>query len=109
MTVHHHHHLLLLLLVAATATLPSSFAYTSKNNNNNNNPSKPTMRAWTCHGTTQRDLVDRLRQANIVKSSVVKSVMERVDRANYVPDSPYVDAPQTIGMGQVRHTRRHYY
>jgi protein-L-isoaspartate(D-aspartate) O-methyltransferase len=79
------------------ATLPCAFAYNSNNsiNNNSNN-----MRAWTCHGTNQRDLVDRLRQANIVQSHVVRLVMEQVDRANYVPTDAYADAPQTIGLGQ---------
>lgn len=58
------------------------------------------MRAWTCHGRNQRDLVDRLCQAGIVKTPKVKQVLEAVDRANYVPKNPYMDAPQAIGLGQ---------
>ena len=58
------------------------------------------MKAWTCHGRTQRDLVDRLRQAGIVKTDAVQKVLEWVDRANYTPKDPYMDAPQGIGLGQ---------
>lgn len=63
-------------------------------------PPGPVMRAWTCHGRTQAELVDRLTQANIVQSPLVQSVMQAVDRANYVPNDPYMDAPQAIGQGQ---------
>lgn len=58
------------------------------------------MRAWTCHGINQRDLVDRLRQASIVQTPAVQKVMESIDRANYIPMNPYMDAPQGIGFGQ---------
>ena len=58
------------------------------------------MRAWTCHGRNQKDLVDRLCQAKIVKTEAVRKVLEMVDRGNYVPEYPYMDAPQGIGMGQ---------
>jgi protein-L-isoaspartate(D-aspartate) O-methyltransferase len=64
------------------------------------------MRAWHCHGRNQRDLVDRLAQAGIAKSEAVKEVLRLVDRRNYVhPDSSstdlaYMDAPQSIGLGQ---------
>lgn len=78
--------LLLLLLFASTSTAFKD----------NSNP----MRAWTCHGRNQKDLVDRLRQANIVKSEAVRKVLELVDRGNYVPQNPYMDAPQGIGMDQ---------
>jgi protein-L-isoaspartate(D-aspartate) O-methyltransferase len=58
------------------------------------------MKAWNCHGRNQWDLVDRLRQAKIVQTPAVRKVMERVDRANYTPNNPYMDAPQGIGLGQ---------
>ena len=45
-------------------------------------------------------MVDRLYQANIIKSPAVRAVMEQVDRANYVYTTPYRDEPQTIGLGQ---------
>lgn len=66
--------------------------------NYNNNNSE--MRAWTCHGRNQRDLVDRLMQAGIVQTPAVKRVLEVVDRANFIPKNPYMDAPQGIGLGQ---------
>lgn len=76
------------------------------------------MRAWHCHGRNQRELVDRLNQAGIVRSPQVKEVMQQVDRQYYVSlieendprhrpantgsaaPSPYLDAPQAIGLGQ---------
>ena len=58
------------------------------------------MKAWTCHGRNQQDLVDRLRQATLVRTPAVQKVMEWVDRANYTPHNPYMDAPQVIGLGQ---------
>lgn len=58
------------------------------------------MRAWTCHGRNQRDLVDRMVQAGIVQTPAVQQVLEQVDRKNYVRRSPYMDTPQGIGMGQ---------
>jgi protein-L-isoaspartate(D-aspartate) O-methyltransferase len=64
--------------------------------NQNQNP----MRAWTCHGRNQRDLVDRLRQAGIVQTPAVQSVLEVVDRSNYIGTNPYMDAPQSLGLGQ---------
>jgi protein-L-isoaspartate(D-aspartate) O-methyltransferase len=45
-------------------------------------------------------MVDRLRQAGIVRSDAVRRVMSQVDRARYVPHHPYQDAPQSIGLGQ---------
>jgi protein-L-isoaspartate(D-aspartate) O-methyltransferase len=83
---------LLLLLIK----LPSYFAFENPRNTSNNQK----MRAWTCHGRNQRDLVDRLVQAGIVQTPAVQQVMEQVDRKNYVPKNPYMDAPQGIGLGQ---------
>jgi len=72
-----------------------------KNQPKNNN----IMRAWTCHGRNQRDLVDRMMQAKIVRTDSVRDVLYQVDRQNYAPPSqerasPYMDAPQPIGLGQ---------
>jgi protein-L-isoaspartate(D-aspartate) O-methyltransferase len=61
---------------------------------------KEIMKAWTCHGRNQRDLVDRLMQAGIVQTTAVQKVLELVDRANFTPMNPYMDAPQGIGLGQ---------
>ena len=68
---------------------------------------EPIMKAWHCHGRSQRDLVDRLRQARIVKTPAVQQVMEVVDRQYYTADSnlsggvnPYLDTPQGIGKSQ---------
>jgi protein-L-isoaspartate(D-aspartate) O-methyltransferase len=58
------------------------------------------MRAWTCHGRNQIDLVDRLMQAGIVQTPAVQKVLELVDRSNFTPKNPYMDAPQGIGLGQ---------
>lgn len=44
--------------------------------------------------------MERLCQASIIKSSVVKKTMEMVDRSCYIPTNPYKDAPQAIGYGQ---------
>ena len=45
---------------------------------------KQQMRAWTCHGSTQKQLVDNLSKAGIIKSQVAKDAMKAVDRSNYV-------------------------
>eukprot|EP00527_Entomoneis_sp_CCMP2396_P005565 CAMPEP_0198145516 /NCGR_PEP_ID=MMETSP1443-20131203/24063_1 /TAXON_ID=186043 /ORGANISM="Entomoneis sp., Strain CCMP2396" /LENGTH=256 /DNA_ID=CAMNT_0043809197 /DNA_START=221 /DNA_END=991 /DNA_ORIENTATION=+ len=64
------------------------------------------MKAWHCHGRSQKDLVDRLRQAKIVKSPAVQRVMELVDRKYYVGEhldqstNPYMDSPMGIGKSQ---------
>lgn len=65
-----------------------------------NNPSPPvTMRAWMCHGRNQKEMVDKLAQAGIVRTPVVRKAMEIVDRGNYVDNRPYDDTPQSIGFG----------
>mmetsp|Transcript_4195 Transcript_4195/g.8489 ORF Transcript_4195/g.8489 Transcript_4195/m.8489 type:complete len:302 (+) Transcript_4195:222-1127(+) len=67
-------------------------------------PQKPIMKAWFCDGKTQRNLVEHLRQAQIVKSQAVQAAMSSVDRMYYIPDgytsNPYADAPQAILKGQ---------
>lgn len=69
--------------------------------------------AWHCHGRNQKDLVQNLMEAGIVRQPVVAQVMTLVDRKYYLPKLsslyggdataqlyPYVDAPQSIGHGQ---------
>mmetsp|Transcript_14858 Transcript_14858/g.22690 ORF Transcript_14858/g.22690 Transcript_14858/m.22690 type:complete len:259 (+) Transcript_14858:54-830(+) len=58
------------------------------------------MRAWTCHGRTQKELSEKLKQAGIILSEKVAHVMEIVDRKHFCPSTPYKDAPQSIGLGQ---------
>lgn len=60
------------------------------------------LRAWTCHGRSQRDMVEKLNSARIIKSLPVKEALCRVDRSNYVenPATAYMDAPQSIGYDQ---------
>jgi protein-L-isoaspartate(D-aspartate) O-methyltransferase len=89
---------------------PPPTTVNNNKNNNNDNTDNTIMRAWTCHGKNQWDLVDHLRQANIVKTSAVTQVLQQVDRANYIPadgtgtgsdsTNPYMDTPQSIGLGQ---------
>ncbi|GKY93667.1 hypothetical protein MPSEU_000334100 [Mayamaea pseudoterrestris] len=69
--------------------------------------------AWHCHGRNQRELVQNLMEANIIRHSQVAQIMSMVDRKYYLPKLsslfggdasaalyPYVDAPQSIGHGQ---------
>jgi protein-L-isoaspartate(D-aspartate) O-methyltransferase len=74
---------------------------TSAYNNSPHNEPKPLMRAWMCSGKTQSDMIGKLAQAGIVKTSIIKEALLRVDRKNYAPrpDSAYEDSPQQIGYG----------
>jgi protein-L-isoaspartate(D-aspartate) O-methyltransferase len=58
------------------------------------------MRAWTCSGRNQKELVQKMREAKIIISDKVARVMEVVDRQYFCPNNPYDDAPQPIGLGQ---------
>jgi len=62
------------------------------------------MRAWMCGGKSHRDMVDRLARANIIKSSIVKRTLQKVDRRNYVPNDQalgaYDDNPIPLLKGQ---------
>lgn len=53
--------------------------------------------AWRSHGKTNAELVRLLRENGIIKSDKVFNVMNQVDRGNYCPNNPYMDAPQSIG------------
>ncbi|GKY93674.1 hypothetical protein MPSEU_000334700 [Mayamaea pseudoterrestris] len=94
----------------------------SSNNNSHQRPiegdpspetAKIMRSAWHCHGRNQRELVQNLMEANIIRHSQVAQVMSLVDRKYYLPKLsslfggdasaalyPYVDAPQSIGHGQ---------
>jgi protein-L-isoaspartate(D-aspartate) O-methyltransferase len=70
--------------------------------------------SWTagCTGTTNDELVDRLKQARLITKPSVEEAMRRTDRGNYVPVTescatprsatyhygPYADSPQSIGF-----------
>lgn len=58
------------------------------------------MRAWACHGHSHREMLDRLKKANIIKSMAVYNVLLETDRRFYAPSTPYKDAPLAIGHGQ---------
>ena len=66
----------------------------------NSIPPRRTMRAWSCHGRTQAELVENLKSAGIITSSAVTKVMNLVDRRNYIVKNPYEDSPQSLGLGQ---------
>lgn len=74
---------------------------TAAYNNSPHNEPKPLMRAWMCSGKTQGGMIGKLVQAGIVKTSINKEALLRVDRKNYAPrpDSAYEDSPQPIGYG----------
>jgi protein-L-isoaspartate(D-aspartate) O-methyltransferase len=99
---------LLLLLTAISASTSSSTNISHSIHTTTTTAFQPptppevpnVMRAWTCHGKNQREVVDALVQAQIIKSPAVKEVMRLVDRKYYVPNDPYQDSPQGIGMGQ---------
>lgn len=56
--------------------------------------------AWRSHGKDNKQLIENLYNNGVVRSAEVAAVMKQVDRANYCPHNPYMDAPQGIGMGQ---------
>ncbi|KIY64243.1 Pcmt1-prov protein [Cylindrobasidium torrendii FP15055 ss-10] len=57
--------------------------------------------AWTCGGLTNKELISNLVKNKIIASKAVEEAMNKVDRANYVPNltTAYMDEPQTIGHG----------
>ncbi|KAJ8676720.1 hypothetical protein QAD02_012507 [Eretmocerus hayati] len=54
--------------------------------------------AWHCSGTTNQEMVSKLKEAKIVQNDRVEAAMLAVDRAKYChePD-PYEDRPRRIG------------
>mmetsp|Transcript_23351 Transcript_23351/g.64939 ORF Transcript_23351/g.64939 Transcript_23351/m.64939 type:complete len:322 (+) Transcript_23351:77-1042(+) len=94
-------------ILSTVLAKPSAVAY--QPNNIGPERGEQIMKAWHCHGRSQRELVDRLRQARIVKSTAVQKVMETVDRKFYVADDfvsqdtstdAYMDMPLGIGQKQ---------
>lgn len=53
--------------------------------------------AWRCHGSSNDDLVARLRESGIITNARVEAAMKAVDRKNYVSFNHYMDSPQSIG------------
>ncbi|XP_070576568.1 protein-L-isoaspartate(D-aspartate) O-methyltransferase-like isoform X2 [Ptychodera flava] len=53
--------------------------------------------AWRSSGTNHDELINRLRQNGIIKSSRVYDAMMSVDRGSYSKHNPYMDSPQSIG------------
>lgn len=87
----------LLSYIVLLLPIESTFLYKSPRIN-----ATPMMRAWTCHGRSHKELVEKLTTANIVTSKAVRDCLLRVDRANYVLNrsAAYDDTPQPIGYGQ---------
>ncbi|KZT60978.1 protein-L-isoaspartate O-methyltransferase [Calocera cornea HHB12733] len=55
--------------------------------------------AWMCSGRTNKELIQKMLDANLVKSERVGAAMKATDRAAYVryKEDAYVDSPQSIG------------
>ena len=53
--------------------------------------------AWRSHGKDNGDLVDQLRNNNVLTSKRVESAMRKVDRGHFSKRNPYLDSPQPIG------------
>ncbi|CAD5118773.1 DgyrCDS7450 [Dimorphilus gyrociliatus] len=53
--------------------------------------------AWRSSGTTNEELISKLKANGIIKSDRVFQAMISVDRANFCKNKPYVDSPQGIG------------
>lgn len=56
--------------------------------------------AWVSSGRSNRELVQNLLANGVFRSNAVALAMQQVDRADYVPNHPYEDAPQGIGHQQ---------
>ena len=50
-------------------------------------------------GTSNNDLVKKLKDYGIIKSKRVEDAMKAVDRKNYSKSNAYMDSPQSIGYG----------
>lgn len=53
--------------------------------------------AWRSSGTTHDELINRLKQNDVIKSQRVFEAMYAVDRKYYSKYNPYTDSPQSIG------------
>lgn len=55
--------------------------------------------AWMSSGTSNDDLINKLKDHGIIKTKRVEQAMKAVDRKNYSQYNPYMDSPQSIGYG----------
>ncbi|XP_061930257.1 protein-L-isoaspartate(D-aspartate) O-methyltransferase-like isoform X2 [Apis cerana] len=54
--------------------------------------------AWHCSGTTNQEMVTKLKEAGILTTDRAEAAMLAVDRGNYYHESnPYLDQPRKIG------------
>ncbi|XP_020285312.1 protein-L-isoaspartate(D-aspartate) O-methyltransferase-like isoform X2 [Pseudomyrmex gracilis] len=54
--------------------------------------------AWHCNGTTNQEMVNKLKDAGILATDKAEAAMLAVDRAKYCHESdPYLDRPRRIG------------
>ncbi|TKR87397.1 hypothetical protein L596_011799 [Steinernema carpocapsae] len=53
--------------------------------------------AWRSHGRSNSELVAALQRNGVFQGERVHDAMLAVDRADFCPTNPYLDAPQTIG------------
>eukprot|EP01083_Nonionella_stella_P071785 193048_1 len=63
----------------------SNTSNTSSNtiSNTSTSPFKMSLGAWRCHGTTNREMVEKLAEARIIKSPQVKEAFLKVDRSDF--------------------------
>ena len=55
--------------------------------------------AWRSSGSTNEELMSKLRANGVISSDKVEQVMKSVDRSEFSRSNPYTDAPQGIGYG----------
>ncbi|XP_076175153.1 protein-L-isoaspartate(D-aspartate) O-methyltransferase [Ptiloglossa arizonensis] len=54
--------------------------------------------AWYCHGRTNQEMVEKLKDAGILRTDKAEAAMLAVDRARYCHErQPYLDHPRRIG------------
>ena len=55
--------------------------------------------AWTCHGLSNKDMVRKLKDNQLIKNDLAIRVMEEIDRKEFVLDQSmaYFDSPLSIG------------
>ena len=77
--------------------------FTSESKSEKDSEAEETVRLtgmeWRAHGSSNNDLVKKLKSMGIIKSAGVEAAMRKVDRGNFSPRTPYVDSPQHIGYG----------
>ncbi|KAL6054631.1 Protein-L-isoaspartate O-methyltransferase 2 [Balamuthia mandrillaris] len=58
--------------------------------------------SYRAEGTSNDELIDRLKEYGIVQSEVVERAMRAVDRGHFAasPEEAYLDRPHSIGSGQ---------